>query len=108
MLNRLICRLLSYVAICRNRLSFSIALFLLPTLAFAQSESPVGEGLSYIINTFIDGQDGIILATIAIACVGVLCFAHHLEWKRLFQTIGGIAIVFGASSIAEGLKALVH
>jgi type IV secretory pathway VirB2 component (pilin) len=101
-------KFLTIVTKCYSSVSFILTIFLIPNLAFAQSESPVGEGLSYIINTFIDGQDGIILATIAIACVGVLCFAHHLEWKRLFQTIGGIAIVFGASSIAEGLKALVH
>jgi type IV secretory pathway VirB2 component (pilin) len=100
MYHRLIQRFFPYL--------FITPICFMPNLAFAQSESPVGEGLGYIINTLIDGQDGIILATLAIACVGVLCFTHHLEWKRLFQTIGGIAIVFGASSIAEGIKALVH
>ena len=72
------------------------------------SESPVGEGLSYFINTVVYGTDGVVIATIAIAGVGIACFKGALEWKYLFYTVGGISIVFGAPAIVQGVKSLVH
>lgn len=77
--------------------------------AFADaSESPVGEGLSYFINAVVYGTDGVVIATIAVAGVGIACLKHRIEWVYFFYTVAGIAIVFGAPAIVQGIKSLVH
>jgi len=90
-----------------KKLSFFI-LACMPICAFAESgETPVSEGLQYIIDAMF-GATGIAIATIAIIVVGLLCLGHYLEWKRLAQIVGGIAIIFGASAIVSGITSLVH
>jgi type IV secretory pathway VirB2 component (pilin) len=70
-------------------------------------DTPVSEGLQYLINSMY-GTTGIVLATLAIIAVGLLCLLHVLEWKRLIQTIAGIGIIFGAGAIVSGITALIH
>lgn len=79
---------------------------LIPIAACASGNTPVSEGLGYI-TTAMFGSTGIILATLAIMAVGLMCLFHVLEWKRLIQTVAGIAIIFGASGIVSGIQTLV-
>jgi len=87
---------------------FNFSLFLLPNLAFADGgNTPVGEGLSYLV-TAMYGPTGIAIATLSIIAVGLLCLGHVLEWKRLIQTVIGIGIIFGAGVIVNAITALVQ
>lgn len=86
---------------------FNLTLLFLPRLALADGDTPVGQGLSYVINAMY-GTTGIVVATLSIMAVGLLCLGHVLEWKRLIQTIIGVAIIFGAGAIVKGIMALVH
>lgn len=79
-----------------------IGLLAYPTLAFADGETPIAGGLSYIINA-MTGATGMAIATIAVIAVGLLCLGHYLEWKRLLQTVVGISIIFGAPLIVRGI-----
>lgn len=88
----------------RHLVVFSLSL--LPTLAFADGDTPVSQGLSYVINA-IYGATGLSIATVAIIGVGLLCAGHYLEWKRLFQTVIGIGIMFGAGGVAAAIQALI-
>lgn len=83
-----------------------ITMFLLPTVALASGDTPVSEGLGYVTSAMF-GSTGIVLATIAIMAVGLMCLFHMLEWKRLLQTVAGIAIIFGASGIVAAIQALI-
>ena len=80
---------------------------LFPSLAFANGETPVGDGLSYITGAMY-GATGIAVATISIMIVGLLCFGHILKCSALGYTIMGISIIFGAGSIVKGITSLFH
>lgn len=84
-----------------------LVLFFIPSIAFADGETPVSEGLGYVLNAMY-GETGITLATLAIMVVGLLCLNHRLEWKWLVVTISGIAIIFGAPAIVKGIVSLIH
>lgn len=84
------------------------SIFLFPNIAFAYgSETPVGQGLGYIIEAMY-GTTGMAIATIAIMGVGIACLGRAIEWKWLLCTIGGVAVIFGAGAIVSGIKTLVH
>lgn len=86
----------------------TVSIFLFPNITFAYgSETPVGQGLSYIIEAMY-GTTGMAIATIAIMGVGIACLGRAIEWKWLLCTIGGVAIIFGAGAIVSGIKTLVH
>lgn len=86
----------------------SLSLFILPRVVLAFSgDTPVGEGLGYVIDAMY-GTTGIAIATLAIIAVGLLCLGHYLEWKRLLQTVTGVGIIFGAGAIVRGIQSLVH
>jgi type IV secretory pathway VirB2 component (pilin) len=85
----------------------NLAVVLLPRVAFADGDTPVGQGLSYVINAMY-GTTGIAMATLSIIAVGLLCLGHVLEWKRLIQTVIGVGIIFGAGAIVRGITSLVH
>lgn len=82
-------------------------LSLLPCSAFANGETPVGEGLSYVTNAMY-GATGITIATLAIMIVGLLCLGHVVRWSALGYTIAGISIIFGSGAIVAGIIALLH
>jgi type IV secretory pathway VirB2 component (pilin) len=89
-------------------LFFSCAMLILPRIVFADNgETPVSEGLGYVLDAMY-GATGMALAALAIIAVGVLCAAHVLEWKRLIQTVVGIAFIFGAPPIVKGIVSLIH
>ena len=68
-----------------------------PAFAFANGETPVSDGLQYIINALY-GETGIAIATISVMVVGLLCLTHMLRWVILGYTIVGIGMIFGACS----------
>jgi type IV secretory pathway VirB2 component (pilin) len=82
-------------------------LYSLSTLAFADGETPVSEGLHYITNAMY-GATGIAIATIAVMVVGLLCLGHFLRWSTLGYTIIGISIIFGSGSIVSGITSLIR
>lgn len=78
-----------------------------PLLGWAQmGETPVSQGLGYII-TALTGATGITIATLAIMAAGLMCLFHKAEWKIFGYTIASIALVFGATTIVNGIHSLV-
>jgi len=86
---------------------FYCCIFLIPSLTFANGETPVSDGLKYITNAMY-GATGITIATISVMIVGLLCLGHFLKWSVLGYTIMGISIIFGAGGIVSGIQRLVH
>jgi len=86
---------------------FFIILFLFPLAVMANGETPVSDGLSYII-TAMYGATGITLATISVMIVGLLCLFHMLRWSVLGYTLIGISIIFGAGGIVAGITSLIQ
>ncbi len=85
----------------------ALVLLSLSTLASARGgETPVSEGLRYVTDAMY-GATGVTIATISIMIVGLLCLGHFLKWSTLGYTIMGISIIFGASSIVNGILSLV-
>jgi type IV secretory pathway VirB2 component (pilin) len=86
---------------------FLVALF--PSLVFAQGvgDTPVSQGLGYIMNAMY-GATGVAIATMAVMVVGLLCLGHVLKWSALGYTIMGISIIFGAGGIVHGITSLIH
>lgn len=81
--------------------------YLWPTIVLANGETPVSDGLRYIINSLY-GATGIAIATISVMIVGLLCLTHFCKWMTLGYTIVGICIIFGASSIVNGITSFIH
>ena len=80
---------------------------LVPYFAFANGETPVSEGLTYITRAMY-GATGIAVATLSVMVVGLLCLSHFLKWSALGFTIMGISIIFGAGAIVNGIVSLIH
>jgi type IV secretory pathway VirB2 component (pilin) len=91
----------------RLRFLFGSLMFLLPSLVFAQGETPVSEGLKYITDAMY-GTTGAAIATISVMVVGLLCLGHVLRWSALGYTIIGVSIIFGAGSIVSGVTSLIQ
>lgn len=91
----------------KNKLFMMSYIALLPSVSFASGETPVGEGLGYIMNAMY-GATGVAIATLSVMIVGLLCLGHVLKWSSLAYTIMGISIIFGASAIVKGILSLVH
>lgn len=90
----------------RKKILFLLS-FSLSSTAFASGETPVSEGLGYLINAMY-GSTGAALATLSIMIVGLLCLGHVLRWSALGYTIAGISIIFGAGAIVRGITSLIH
>ena len=88
-------------------LLFGSLIILLPSIVYANGDTPVGEGLHYITDAMY-GSTGVAIATIAVMVVGLLCLGHLLKWSALGYTIIGVSIIFGAGSIVSGITSLVH
>ncbi|WP_218813339.1 TrbC/VirB2 family protein [Rickettsiella endosymbiont of Dermanyssus gallinae] len=87
-------------------LTMSLFLFF-PSLSWAYGgDTPVGQGLNYVIDA-VYGATGLAIATVAIIGMGLLCAGHYLEWKRFLQTLVGIAIMFGAGGVARALHSFI-
>jgi len=74
--------------------------------ALASGETPVSQGLQYVINS-LTGKTGIAIATISVMVIGLLCLGHFLRWVMLGYTIMGISIIFGAKTIVTGILSLL-
>lgn len=85
----------------------SSTLLLLATPAFANEDTPVSRGLSYITDALLGGT-GIIIATLAMMVTGLACLFHKAEWKVFGYVVAGIGIVFGAPSIVNAIVGLVR
>lgn len=91
----------------RKKIIKFVPFLLIPSVAFADGgQSPVGEGISYLINQMY-GADGVAIATVAVMGVGLLCLMHVLEWKRLMQTLIGISFIFGAGALVSAIQSVV-
>ncbi len=91
----------------RKKLVALIGSFLLPCSAFAMGETPVSDGLGYLI-TAMYGATGAAFATLSIMVVGLLCLGHVFRWSALGYTIAGISIIYGAGMIVHGITMLIH
>lgn len=85
---------------------YSLILAVSQTAMASEGETPVSQGLQYVINAMY-GATGVTVATIAVMIVGLLCLGHVLRWSALGFTIMGISIIFGAGSIVQGLLSFV-
>lgn len=89
-----------------NNIFLLFILAVLPALVLAGGETPVSEGLGYII-TAMYGATGVGIATISVMIVGLLCLGHFIKWSVLGYTIMGISIIFGAGSIVSGITSFI-
>lgn len=86
----------------------TISTLFITNCAFAQSsESPVGQGLGYIVNSLIYGTDGTVLAVIAFAGTGIAALYHKIHWSIFVGVVAAIALIFGAPAVVSGIKSLV-
>jgi type IV secretory pathway VirB2 component (pilin) len=74
---------------------------------YANSDSPIGRGLGYIIYDILDSGTGVALATLSLMGIGLACKFGYLEWKRLGQAVVGIAIIFGSEFFVTSIIGLV-
>ncbi|HSW68532.1 MAG TPA: TrbC/VirB2 family protein [Gammaproteobacteria bacterium] len=91
----------------REKLVALLSLLFLSCPAFAMGETPVSDGLGYLI-TAMYGATGAAFATLSIMVVGLLCLGHVLRWSALGYTIAGISIIYGAGVIVRGITMLIH
>jgi type IV secretory pathway VirB2 component (pilin) len=89
-----------------NKMIYLIC-YLWPTFVLANGETPVSDGLGYIINAMY-GATGVAIATISVMLVGLLCLGHFCKWSTFGYTIMGICIIFGAPAIVNGITRLIH
>ncbi len=84
-------------------------IYLIPaiTFAFGGGETPVGNGIGYIIDA-LTGTTGKAIATLSVMCVGLACLGHYVKWTIFFVVIVGVAIIFGAQLIVEGITQYVR
>ena len=79
---------------------------MLSSSVFAMGETPVGDGLGYLIGAMY-GSTGAALSTLSIMIVGLLCLGHVVRWSALGYTIAGISIIYGAGVIVKGITSLI-
>jgi len=60
------------------------------------------------IEQILSGSAASILATIAIASIGLLMLAGRIDWRRGVAIVLGCFVIFGAPSIAQGMLAAVR
>jgi len=78
------------------------AVVMLPDLAYASSNTPMGNVLCTVKNWFT-GNTGKGLATIAITVIGVGALLGKVSWGMAIIVGIGVAIVFGAASIVDAM-----
>lgn len=49
------------------------------------------------------GSVATVLATVSVACVGLLLLDGRLDWKRGVRTVLGCFLIFGAPTLAAGI-----
>lgn len=86
---------------------FILSLFY-PFSSFANTDSPIGRGLGYIISDILTSGTGVALATLSLMGIGLACKFGYMEWKRLGQAVTGIAIIFGSEFLVTAIIDLVE
>jgi type IV secretory pathway VirB2 component (pilin) len=92
-------------------LSFVLAAFLAPTIAFAQSLAADPQGSGVIIGAArwlqgtLLGTVATVVAVIAVAVVGLLMLSGRINWRYGAIVILGCFILFGAASVVGGIRA---
>lgn len=77
-----------------------------PTIAFADDLAPITNSLQYITN-FLRGTFARVLAILAVAVCGFMCFAGRMQWSVFGMIVLGIALIFGAPTIVDTLSGAV-
>ncbi|GIK20357.1 MAG: hypothetical protein BroJett004_25210 [Planctomycetota bacterium] len=81
-----------------------VAIVLMPDLAFAGQDTPMGSVLCTVVQWFT-GNTGKGLATIAITIIGIGALLGKVSWGMAIIVGIGVAIVFGAAGIVNALGA---
>ncbi len=86
----------------------ALALFLMPSVAFAQAADPQGSGpivaaLGWLQGTLL-GNVATAVAVMAVAAVGFMMLTGRLNWRFGATVIIGTFILFGAASIVAGIQ----
>lgn len=79
-----------------------VALVTLPDLAYAGTDTPMGNVLCTVVSWFT-GNTGKGLATIAVTIIGIGALLGKVSWGMAIIVGVGIAIVFGAAGIVDAL-----
>lgn len=80
----------------------SAAVILLPDLALAGANTPMGAVLCNVVGWFT-GNTGKGLATIAITVIGIGALLGKVSWGMAIIVGIGVAIVFGAAGIVDAM-----
>jgi type IV secretory pathway VirB2 component (pilin) len=96
----------------RARLPSLIAGLLLASPALAQTvtadpagSSPINGALAWVQGTLL-GNLATTAAVIAVAVVGFLMLTGRIEWRRGLVVVVGCFIIFGATAIVAGIRAV--
>jgi type IV secretion system protein VirB2 len=79
-----------------------VVLTMMPELALAQSNTPMGDVLCTVTGWFT-GNTGKGLATIAITVIGIGALLGKVSWGMAMIVGIGVAIVFGAAGIVNAM-----
>lgn len=82
----------------------SVAVIMLPDLAFAGTDTPMGKVLCTVVLWFT-GNTGKGLATIAITIIGIGALLGKVSWGMAMIVGIGVAIVFGAAGLVDAMGA---
>lgn len=82
----------------------SAAVIMLPDLAFAGTDTPMGKVLCTVVNWFT-GNTGKGLATIAVTIIGIGALLGKVSWGMAIIVGIGVAIVFGAAGLVDAMNA---
>ena len=96
----------------RRALVQTFAAWALAAPAFAQTvgvdpagSSPINAALEWVQGTLL-GNLATTAAVIAVAVVGFLMLTGRIEWRRGLVVVIGCFIIFGATAIVAGIRAV--
>src|SRR5580704_10979157 len=84
-------------------LAIAAAALMLPDFAHAGTDTPIGN-IFCILSTWITGNTGKGLATIAITVIGIGALLGKVSWGMAMIVALGVAVVFGASGIINAFS----
>ncbi|HAY0757359.1 TPA: TrbC/VirB2 family protein [Escherichia coli] len=83
-----------------------LGLMMLPGFAHAAGGDPISQGLQWLVDLLTTGIARSV-AILAIVVLGYMAWAGRLQTRNALFAIGGIVLVFGASSIADKIISAV-
>ncbi len=78
----------------------SAIVIMLPDMAFASGETPIGNSLCNAVS-FFSGKTGKALATIAILIIGIGALMGKVSWGMAIIVGCGVALIFGAAAMVN-------